>query len=90
MRAALITIAAIALALFALCELGLAYPVAWWLYLCPAVAFAAALIRPVAVRSQLGRVGVLASILAFTAALYFVDWTTRKHRSFLFGPGGHS
>jgi len=78
MRAALIVIAWIALALFAMCELGLAYPVAWWLYLSVGVVFAAALVRPMAVRSQLGRLGVLVGVLSVIAALYFVDWTTRK------------
>jgi hypothetical protein len=42
MRIGLIIIATLALALFALCEIGMAYPVAWWLYLSIAFAFAAA------------------------------------------------
>lgn len=78
MRVALITFAAIALALFALCEIGMAYPVAWWLYLCVAIAFAAALIRPVSVRSQLARIGALVAVIAVIATLYLVEWTTRK------------
>ncbi len=78
MRVGLIVIASIALTLFALCELGLAYAVAWWLYLSVAIVFAAGFIRPVSVRSQIGRLGGLAAIVAVVAALYFVDWTTRK------------
>jgi signal transduction histidine kinase len=78
MRVALIAIASLALTLFALCELGLAYPVAWWLYLSVIFAFAVALIRRVPVHSQRVRLGVLAAIVALIAALYFVDWTTRK------------
>ena len=78
MRIAFITIAAIALALFALREVGLAYPVAWWLYLSVGVAFAVGLIRPVAVRSQLARLGALAALLAVISVLYFVEWTARK------------
>lgn len=78
MRIALITIAGFALALFALCEVGMAYPVAWWLYLSVTVAFAVALIRPVSVRSQRARIGALVAILAVIAALYFVEWTSRK------------
>lgn len=79
MRVALITIVASpALAMFALFELGIAFPIPWWLYLCVAVLFAAGLIRPVAVRGQLARVGALAAIFAIIAVLYFVDWTTRK------------
>ena len=78
MRIAIIAIASTALTLFALCELGLAYPVAWWLYLSVAFIFAAGLIRPVPVRSQIGRLGGLAAITAVVAALYFAEWTTRK------------
>ena len=78
MRVAIITFAAIALALLGLCEIVMAYPVAWWLYLCVAIAFAAALIRPVPVRSQLPRVGALAAVIAVIATLWLVEWTTRK------------
>lgn len=78
MRAAFITTAALALALLALCEVGLSYPVAWWLYLLVVVAFAAALIRPAPVRHQLARVAVLTAVIAVIAALYFVEWTSRK------------
>ena len=78
MRMALITIAGFALALFGLCEVGMAYPVAWWLYLTVTVMFAATLIRPVALRSQVGRLGVLAAVVAFVTVLFLVDWTTRK------------
>jgi hypothetical protein len=78
MRITLITVASIALAPLALYELGMAYPVAWWLYLFVAVAFACGLIRPVPARSQIRRLTVLAALLVFIAALYFVDWTTRK------------
>lgn len=78
MRAALIVIASMALTLLALGELVLAYPAPWWAYLSVAIMFAATLIRPVSVRSQIGRLGALASIVAVVAALYFIDWTTRK------------
>jgi len=78
MRIALITIGALATALFALWEIGMAYPVAWWLYLTLSIMFAAALIRPVPVRSQLTSIGVLVAILAVIAVLYCVEWTTRK------------
>ncbi len=78
MRIALTSIATLALVLFAMCEVGVGYPVAWWLYISVAVVFAIALIRPVPVRSQLGRIGVLAAVIAIIAALYFVDWTSRK------------
>jgi hypothetical protein len=78
MRAALVTIAAIALALFALCEVLIAYPVVWWLYVSIAIVFALALIRRGTPRAQLSRLGGLAGVSVFMAVLYFVDWTTRK------------
>ena len=78
MRIALVTIAGFALTLFGLCEVGMAYPVALWLYLAVAVAFAAGLIRRLPVRSQLHRIGALMAVVAVIAALYFVEWTTRK------------
>jgi hypothetical protein len=78
MRIALITVAALALALFVLWEIGMAYPVVWWLYLSVAIAFAAALIRPVPVRTQLARISVLLAILGVIVVLYCVEWTTRK------------
>jgi hypothetical protein len=77
-RISLLAVAGFALVLFALCEVGMTYPVAWWLYLSVAVAFAVALIRPVSVRSQLARIGALVAILTVIAALYLVEWTTRK------------
>ena len=78
MRIALIAIAALALVLFALCEVGMAYPVAWWLYLSVAIAFTVALIRVAPVRAQRARIGALAAVIAGIAVLYFVEWTSRK------------
>lgn len=78
MRIALITIAAVALALFALCEVGMAYPVAWWLYVTVALAFATGLIRRAPPRGQLARIGALAAVVGIIAVLYFVEWTSRK------------
>jgi hypothetical protein len=78
MRIALIYITVVALVLFAFFELGLAYPVAEWLYLSVFVVSAAALIRPVPVRRQLGRLIALAAVAAISATLLFVDWTSRK------------
>jgi hypothetical protein len=78
MRITIIIIAGFALALFALCEVGMAYPVAWWLYFSVAIAFAAALLQPVPVRSQLARIGALVAVIAVIAVLYFVEWTSRK------------
>jgi hypothetical protein len=77
MHAAFITIAALVLVLLALCEVALAYPVAWWLYSCVALAFAVALIRP-GVPSQRRRTSMLVALVGTIAALYFVPWTTRK------------
>jgi hypothetical protein len=78
MRVALITFAGIVLALLALYEVGMSYPVAWWLYLCVAIAFAIGLIRRVSLRRQLPRLGALAAVLAVILVLYVVEWSTRK------------
>lgn len=78
LRHALIILGAFALALFAFSELGLGLPVAWWFYLGVVGVFAAALLRPVAVPRQSLRLGGLAVVIAGVAALYFVDWSTRK------------
>jgi len=83
MRMALITIAGFALALFGLCEVGMAYPVAWWLYLTVTVMFAATLIRPVALRSQVAVLVCSPPVVAFVTVLFLVDWTTRKPFSYL-------
>jgi hypothetical protein len=78
MRTAVITIGAITLVLLALCEVVVAYPVAWWLYISVAVILTAGIVRPVPVRNQFDRIGVLAAVVALIAALHFVDWSTRK------------
>jgi hypothetical protein len=78
MRITLAIIAAFALGLFSFCEIGLAYPVAWWLYAILALTFGVTIIRPVAARPQLARLVSFAAILGVIAALYFVNWTTRK------------
>jgi len=70
--------AGIALAIFALCELGLAFPVAWWLYLLAVITFTLALIRRTPLRSQVPRLFKLGIIYAVTATLYCADWTSRK------------
>jgi hypothetical protein len=78
MRIVFVALAAFALALLAGCEIVLRYPVAGWLYLLVAIAFAAALVRSAPIRSQLPRVAVLAAVLALIGALYRVEWTSRK------------
>ncbi len=78
MRTAATTVAAFALAMLAVCEVGLFYPVAWWLYLSVAVLFGAALLRPRTLRTQRMPVSAFALVLALIAALHFVDWSTRK------------
>jgi hypothetical protein len=77
-RIVCLIIGVVALALLAACELVLAYPVAWWLYLAVAVVGVAALLRPAPLRQQLPGLcgGVL--LLGTIAVLYFVPWTSRK------------
>lgn len=78
LRILLFAIATIALALFALCEIGMAYPVAWWLYSSVALTFTIALALPASIRTRLPRLLALVAIVAIIAALYFVPWTSRK------------
>lgn len=78
MRTALLLITALAFTLCALCELVFAYPVARFLYVPLALVAAAALVRPVAVRRQVGPLATLVVLLAGMATLHLVDWTTRK------------
>jgi len=78
MRAAIAFTASTALALLSFCEVGLAFPVAWWLYLSVGLAFVLALIRPLPIRRQRGSLVAVAIITAVITALYLVNWTTRK------------
>ncbi len=78
MRTTFVTLGGFSLAFLAFGELGLAYPIPGWLYLLALVVFAASLIRPSPIRSQPWRVAATAAAMAVVAALYFVEWTTRK------------
>ncbi len=78
MRGALIIIAGFALFALALWEVGLAFPVAWWLYAIVAVMFAAALLRRSSPLTQSGRLCALGIFWAAIATLYFAEWTSRK------------
>lgn len=78
MRTISITLGAFALTFLAVCELGLAYPVAGWAYLLVAVLFAVALVRPAPLRAQPIPLGALTLIVAIIATLHGVDWFTRK------------
>lgn len=77
-RLILVILGGLGLSLLAFGELGLAYPVAGWLYLVGLAVFAAGLIRPGPLRSQRPRLAVLSVGIVAVAALYFVEWTTRK------------
>lgn len=78
LRISLFTLAALALVLLAFYEVGVAYPVAWWLYLTVAIAFIVALWPSASGRFQRARILSLLAISAAIAALYFVPWTSRK------------
>ncbi len=78
MRPATLTLATFALGLLAACELALAFPVAGWLYLAVGALFAVGLLRPLAPRRQPYQLGALAVVLTALAALYVVEWSTRK------------
>lgn len=78
MHTVLAMIGAVSLGLFALCEVGMAWPVAWWLYL------AAVIVTGVGVLSRGGTSGrtwrylAVAGAMSLAVALYSVNWTTRK------------
>jgi hypothetical protein len=78
MRPAALTIAVFALGILTACELGLSFPIAGWLYLAVGALFTIGLIRPLALRRQPLQVSALALVFVAMAALYFVEWSTRK------------
>lgn len=78
LQTATTVIASVALALFALAEVLLAMPVAWWLYLSLIPLFAAGLLRRQPGAAQFLRLVALIVIVAGMAALYFVPWSSRK------------
>jgi hypothetical protein len=70
--------ASLGLAACALAEVVPSWQVPWWLYLVLGLALAAAVLRRVPWREQLGGICLLASAVAIMATLYFVPWSTRK------------
>ena len=78
LRISLVTLAALVLASLAFCEVGMAYPVAWWLYLAVAIAFVVALWPFASGRFQSIRITSLIIVSVTIAALYSVPWTSRK------------
>lgn len=77
-RLSLFTVAALVLALLAWCEMGMAYPAAWRLYLLVALAFAVALTPFAPGRFQRIRIMSLLVLFSTLAALHYVPWTSRK------------
>ena len=78
MKLTLTIVASVALTLFALAEVLLAMPVAWWLYLSLVPLFSVGLLRRQPFVAQRSRLAVLVAIIAAIGALYFVPWSTRK------------
>jgi hypothetical protein len=78
MRVAALVLSAMPLALLALWEVVIGNPVVWWLYVLAALVCVAGLIRFVPIKRQRHRLGTIAVVTIFIAALYFMDWTTRK------------
>jgi len=74
----LVVASTVALVLFAFAEVLLAWPVAWWLYVLLALALLLGLLRPVPAGQQRARLLVFALLIAITAGLYRVPWTSRK------------
>jgi hypothetical protein len=77
-RLLLLVVASGAIVIFALIEVGMRYPVAWWLYLAVALLFGFALAQWRPLRKQVVRVSALLGIWAIICALYFVTWSSRK------------
>ncbi|MBL9134388.1 MAG: hypothetical protein JNK85_00905 [Verrucomicrobiales bacterium] len=78
LRATLAMLGGIGLAWLAFVEIGLAYPVSGWLYPVVIIVLAVGLIRRVPVQAQRSRLAVLSIAIIALAALYDVEWTTRK------------
>jgi hypothetical protein len=74
----LLVVASSVLILLALCEVGMSYPEAWWLYLALGVMFGLALAQWRSLRKQVVRVSALLVVWAIICALYFVEWSSRK------------
>ena len=64
--------------MFALIEVGMSYPVVWWLYLILGGMFGLALAQWISLRKQVVRVSALLVLWAIICALYFVMWSSRK------------
>lgn len=77
-RLVLTTIASILLGLLALCELGLSYPVAWWLYGTVVLLAAAGLLQRAPLRHQVAPLIVVAAVALAVGVCYGIDWTSRK------------
>lgn len=78
LQVSLATFASIALVLLALAESGLAWPVAWWLYLALIAASAVALLRWRLLRAQRAQTIAFVLVLTLIGLLFLVPWTTRK------------
>ena len=78
MKRTLTFVAFFALGAFALSEVLLAIPVAWWLYLLLVALFAFGLLRRQPVSAQAWRLSAFFAVVAAIATLHFVPWTSRK------------
>ena len=78
LKATIIGVASVALALFVFAEVLLAMPVAWWFYLLLIPLFAFGILCRQSVSVQVGRLAAFAAVVAVIAALYFVPWSSRK------------
>ena len=78
LQVALATFASVALVLFALAEMALAWPVTGWLYLALIVASAIALLRWRSLTAQRAQVVAFVVVSLLIGLLYLVPWTSRK------------
>jgi len=66
------------LVLFAVAEVLLAIPVAWWLYLSAVLLFTTGFLARRPIQLQTRRIGVVVGVALGVAVLYFVPWSSRK------------
>lgn len=78
MRISLMAVAVMGVGLLGLFELGVGYPVAWWLYGGCFVAFGAGILRRKQYRAQIGGIVIWAVLGGVCWLLYELEWNSRK------------
>ncbi|WP_406699100.1 hypothetical protein V5E97_09495 [Singulisphaera sp. Ch08] len=77
-RVTALTLASLAMLLFAASELLVAIPVPWWLYVAATAMFAVGLLRKRPPGQQLGRLVILISMCVVASVLHLTPWSSRN------------